>query len=186
MKQLAIVFLMIVLGGCATYRPGELPYHESSMHQNAQTKKDVTVAVKVYGCREMAEVFDCGMCKRRIEPLFIAVENNSSNSYFFERKAVDRNFIAAKVASKKCARRHGGRVFIYGIFEPIIGNVRRVNRKMKEDYTVKEITDGVISPGEKISGVVYVPISLQKKAFVSVPLVDQETNERLVFEFERD
>lgn len=182
MKKILSLIILFTLLGCASYRPGMLPYHRASKHKNAETKQDVTAAVKFFSCEEAAKMFDCNMCRKKIEPVFIAIENNSSKKYSFKKSQINRNFLTAGKTAKKCYYRHGWRVILLGLFEPMMGNVRRTNRKIKADYALKEIKDGVIQPFEKISGVIFIS-KMYNMEIISIPLVGQEGEESLLFEF---
>jgi hypothetical protein len=54
---------------------------------------------------------------------------------------------------------------------------------MKNDYMTNEIADTTIGPNRSISGIIFVA-PLSSGQLFNVPLVNRETGERLVFQFQ--
>jgi hypothetical protein len=153
------------------------------------TQKDVSVAVKFMNASEALTTFDCEMNKRNISPVYIVIENKSSNTYGFRKADID--------AAKKCARSTMGRVASYGVLGLIVIawivfipmaiaemiSCPRINSQMRADYTSNEIADATIGSGRSLSGVMYVAPFKSGTAF-TIPLINRDTNERLLFQFQ--
>jgi hypothetical protein len=194
---LLIIPILSLTSGCASYRFGRLPSPYIIDQPNSITQKDVSVAVKFMSVSEAFTTFDCEMDRRNISPVFIVIENKSSNNYGFRKADIDSSYISGEQAAKKCARSTMGRVATYGIlgliviawvvFIPMaIGemiNCPRINSQMRADYTSNEIADATIGPGRSLSGVMYVAPFKSRTTF-TIPLINRDTNERLLFQFQ--
>lgn len=194
---LLIIPVLSLTSGCASYRFGRLPSPYIIDQPNAVTQKDVSVAVKFMSPSEALTTFDCEMNKRSISPVFIVIENKSTNAYGFRKADIDSSYISGEDAAKKCARSTMGRVATYGVlglivilwvvFIPMaIGemiNCPRINAQMRADYTGNEIADATIGPGRSLSGVMYVAPFKSGTAF-TIPLINRDTSERLLFQFQ--
>jgi len=192
-----IIPIFSLTSGCASYRFGRLPSPYIIDQPNATTQGNVSVAVKFLSTSEALATFDCEMNKRKISPVFIVIENKSSNTYGFRKADVDSSYMSCEESAKKCSRSTMGRVATYGvlgliviawiIFIPMaIGemiNCPRINAQMRSDYCGNEIADATIGPGRSLSGVMYVAPFKSGEAF-NIPLVNRETGERLMFQFQ--
>jgi hypothetical protein len=157
----------------------------------------VSVAIKIMNSSEAQTIFDCEMAPRKINPVFITIENKSNNTYAFRKADVDSSYLSAEETAKKCARSTMGRILSYGalglviilwiVFIPMaIGeaiNCPRINAQMRHDYISNEIADSTIGPGRSLSGVMFVAPFRSGETF-NIPLVNRETGERLLFQFQ--
>ncbi len=189
--------ILTVTSGCASYKFGRLPSPYIIDQPNATTQDSVSVAAKFMDSLEALTIFDCEMNKRNMSPVFIVIENKSSNSFGFRKADVDSSYVSGEEAAKKCARSTMGRVVTYGVlglvvilwivFIPMaIGemiNCPKINAQMRTDYCSNEIADATIGPGRSLSGVMFVKPFKSGEAF-TIPLVNKETGQRLLFKFE--
>ncbi len=194
---LLIIPVLALTSGCASYRFGRLPSPYMGDQPNAVTQNDVSVAIKIMSCSEGLAVFDCEMCKRKINPVFIIIENKSGNTYSFRKGDIDSSYLPSEEVFKKCARSTMGRLAPYGllalcpftwiVFIPMfiseVINCPSINSRMRSDYTSSEIADSTIGPGRSISGVMFVAPFKSGELF-TVPLVNKETGERVLFQFQ--
>lgn len=194
---LLIIPVLSLTSGCASYRFGRLPSPYIIDQPTSMTQKDVSVAVKFMNASEALTTFDCEMNKRNISPVFIIIENKSSNTYGFRKADVDSSYISGEDAAKKCARSTMGRVATYGVLGLIVIlwivfipmaiaemiSCPRINSQMRSDYTSNEIADATIGPGRSLSGVMYVAPFKSGTPF-TIPLINRDTNERLLFQFQ--
>lgn len=194
---LVILPFLVLTSGCASYRFGRLPSSYIIDHPSSITQKNVSVAVKFFNASEAMTTFDCEMNKRNISPVYIVVENKSNSNYGFRKADVDSSYISGEDAAKKCTRSTMGRVASYGVLGLIVIawivfipmavaemiNCPRINAQMRSDYTSNEIADATIGPGRSLSGVMYVAPFKSGEAF-TIPLVNRENGERLMFQFQ--
>lgn len=194
---LLIIPILSLTSGCASYRFGRLPSSYIIDQPNAIAQKDVSVAVKIMSCSEALSTFDCEMDKRKINPVFIVVENKSNSSYSFRKADVDSSFLSSEEVAKKCSRSTMGRLASYGvlafcpftwiIFIPMFIseaiNCPTINSRMRNDYLTSEIADTTIGPGRSVSGVMFVAPFKSGESF-TIPLVNKDTGERVLFQFQ--
>lgn len=194
---LLIVPFLSLTSGCASYRFGRLPSPYIMDHPNSITQKGVSVAVKFMSSSEADTSFDCEMAPRKINPVFIVIENKSNSTYGFRKADVDSSYLSAEEVARKCARSTMGRVLSYGalglviilwiVFIPMAIaeaiNCPRINAQMRNDYISNEIADATIGPGRSLSGSMFVAPFRSGEAF-NIPLVNRETGERLLFQFQ--
>ncbi len=197
MSCLLIIPVLVFTSGCASYKFGRLPSPYIIDHPNSITQKDVSVAVKIFSSSEALSIFDCEMGKRKINPVYIVVDNKSPVAYSFRKADIDTSYLSSEEVAKKCARSTMGRVATYGIlgmvvilwvvFIPMaIGemiNCPRINAQMRSDYLGNEIADTTIGPGRSVSGVMFVAPFRSGELF-TIPLVNRDSGERLLFQFQ--
>ena len=194
---LLIIPVLSLTSGCASYRFGRLPSPYIMDQPGSITQKDVAVAVKFMSCSEAETTFDCEMGKRKINPVFIVIENKSNITYSFRKADIDSSYLAAEEVVKKCARSTMGRVATYGLLGLIVIawivfipmaiaeaiNCPRINSQMRSDYISHEIADATIAPGRSLNGVMFVAPFRSGEAF-NIPLVNRDTGEKLIFQFQ--
>ncbi len=198
-RAICLVLCISVLSltsGCATYKFGRLPSPYVIDQPSSVTQKNVAVAVKFMDSAEALAVFDCEMDKHKISPVFIIIENKSSETYGFRKADIDSSYLSGEEVAKKCARSTMTRVLTYGalglvviawiVFIPMmIGemiNCPKINAQMRSDYCGNEIADATIGPGHSLSGVMFVAPFKSGEQF-TIPLVNKETGERVIFRF---
>ena len=195
--SLLIIPVLSYTSGCASYRFGRLPSPYIIDHPNAITQKDVSVAIKIMSSTEALATFDCEMGPKKINPVFIAIDNKSASTYSFRKADVDSSYLSAEEVAKKCARRTMGRILSYGVLGLVVIawivfipmaiaeaiNCPRINAQMRSDYLGNEIADTTIGPGRSVSGVMFVAPFKSGELF-TVPLVNKDTGERVLFQFQ--
>jgi len=194
---LIIAPFLALCSGCASYRFGRLPSPYINDHPAPISQKDVSVAVEFLGYTQADSTFDCELTKRKVTPVFIVIDNRSNAAYGFRKADADSSYLPAEEVAKKCARSTMGRLLGYGflalcpfvwiIFIPLVIaemiNCPTINSRMKNDYMTNEIADTTIGPNRSISGIMFVA-PLSSGQLFNVPLVNRETGERLVFQFQ--
>jgi len=177
-----IVLISIFTSGCSSYLPGRLPSSFAEDYPNVIVKNNVSVAVKIFTCNESREAFDCELCDMNIQPIFIAINNKSNQQYSFKKEDINLKFIESKDVAKMCARSWFEHFFLW---PPVLVRSRKINREMREDFIEKEIKDSSILPKTDLTGMFFVsPMKSGEK--LTIQLINRETSERVVFEFNKD
>jgi len=175
---------------------GRLPSPYAIDHPEAITQDGVTMMARFLSPSQALTTFDCEMLKRKIQPVFLIIDNKSDKHYSFSKVSTEASFMPAEEVAKMCARSTMGRVVTYGIlgvfvitwiiFIPMLIaeaiNCPKINSRIRCDYIDCEMPDATIGPGRSVSGVVFVPPFLSDDKFI-VPLVDRDTGEKLLFKF---
>lgn len=194
---LLIIPVLLFTSGCASYRFGRLPSPYVNDQPNPLTKNDVSVAIKIFNASEAQSVFDCEMAPRKINPMYIVIDNKSKTAYTFRKADVDTSYLSSEDVAKKCARSTMTRILGYGflglfiiswiIFIPMAIaegiSCPRLNAQMKNDYMSNEIADTTIAPERSISGVMFVA-PFRSGEQITIPLVNRDTGEKLLFQFQ--
>lgn len=197
---LVIVPLLSLSSGCASYRIGRLPSSHINDYPNSIIQKNVSVAIKTIDPYEEAEdTFGCDMAPRKINPVFIVINNKSNDAYGFRKADVDSSYLSAEEVAKSCAGsrlgRAKGRLLGFGVaglaimwialipmsIVDLFTSPRR-NAQMRKAYLRNEIADTTIEPGRAINGVMFAT-SIRSDKLFTIPLINRETGERLLFQF---
>jgi len=196
---LIITPFLSLSSGCASYRLGRLPSPHISDYPDSITQKNVSVAIKAIDPFEATDTFGCEMVPRKINPVFIVIDNKSNDVYAFKKADVDPNYLSAEQVAKGCAGSRMARVqerlLSFGIVEfaimwivlvprAIVDAITcpRRNAQMERAYLRNEIADTAIEPGRSINGVMFLA-AISSGGLFSIPLINRETKERLLFQF---
>jgi hypothetical protein len=130
--------LVVVLGGCASFRPQ--PLGNNTFWERVEIQQDgpVSVSVGVLNPEESLQAFDVKMYKHGIEPVWVRIENNDDVDYGFFPITLDPDYYSPYEAAWKC-HFFGGTVS---------------NRKM-DDFFYDEAIPIYVRAGETIEGYVY-------------------------------
>ena len=175
------ISLIAIISGCGAYYPIRLPSNYVEDYANSVKLKDVSVVVKFFDCDDAKETFGCNMCTRKVQPVFILINNKSNVAYGFRKANIDSNYIYAEKAAKKCAR---NKIIHGGPWPPLYVRIHKINDNIRKDYLAKEIVDVYVEPGRILSGVIFInPFKSGEK--LNIPLINRKDGKRLVFEFQK-
>jgi len=118
-KVLSLVILTMFiasLSGCATYRSGRLPSGDVSSFKNVQDQDGLKIAVKFYDARESKQVFGVGKVASLYQPIYIAIDNRTKNSYQFDKRtSINKPSVPSEDVAKNCGFSTVGRATTYGV-----------------------------------------------------------------------
>ncbi len=167
MKNLVyLLALLILVSGCATYRGGRLPSVDVESFKHSQDRDGLKVAVKFYDARESKKLFGVGCVAENFQPVYIVVDNRSSNSYDFKKRTINKGSAPAEEVADKCKFNTAGRAASYGVAGLIIWPLlipavvdgtgsARANTRMEDDFVYKEIKDERVAPNGLLNGIVF-------------------------------
>ncbi len=195
-KWLLVLLLIgcFVINGCATYNAGRLPSSDVSTFKNAQDQAGLKVAVKFIDARESKQVFGVGKVHELYQPVYIAIDNRTKNSYeFSKRGSINKQSVPAEEVAKSCGFSTVGRATAYGVagifiwpllIPAVVDGVgsAQANQKMESDYMYKEIKDDRISPNGLLNGIIFTDKIKEGEEFV-IRLTNTDTNEIKLFSF---
>ena len=97
-----IVLGIVLLGGCASFRP--VPLEENTFWDRVETRTDgpVTVSVGVLSTEEARAAFGVKMHTKGIEPVWLRIENNDDTDYGFFPITLDPDYFSPYEAAWKC------------------------------------------------------------------------------------
>ena len=95
----ASVFLIVV--GCRTFSP--TPMDEVGFEQRAetQTKDGITARVAVLTAEEARAAFDGKLYKKKIQPVWIEIANDTEEEMLFMPRSVDPDYFAPLEVAQK-------------------------------------------------------------------------------------
>ena len=91
----AAIFLALAMGGCATFQiPATI--NEAPVHERALTEEDngILVSAAVVGDQEALDIFGIDLSRKKIQAVWIAVENNSERPIVLLPTAIDPEYYA--------------------------------------------------------------------------------------------
>ena len=163
--------------------------------QAAVEHAGVSVELQVLSAKETEEIFDVNLVRKRVQPLVIRIKNGSVVAYRFRKADVDEHYLPAATAAKQAyenplvvGKSVVGRVLGYlpsKVFKSPAKVPERpiLNRTIQESFVREEIPDAEIGANGKLSGFLYVR-PLAPGSFIRVKLINIQTQEPLVFEFQ--
>jgi hypothetical protein len=92
---------LLLICGCATFDP--VPHEEAPFHERAQTQTrgDVTVSASVLTKQETRKAFDITMENKKMQPVWLRIENRSKSEFIFLMVGLDPDYFSAFETSRK-------------------------------------------------------------------------------------
>jgi hypothetical protein len=141
MKHTNLLVLAVALtcvAGCRTFSP--TPMDEVGFKERAETRTEegVTVSVVVLTAEEAKAAFDCKLYKKKIQPVWLEITNDTENEMLFMPRSIDPEYFAPLEVAQKTSWRWS----------------KKANREKKWFYYENQIPL-LVPPGETISGFVF-------------------------------
>jgi len=133
-----ILAAIAVVGGCRTFSP--TPMDEVGFKQRAetQTKDGVTASVVVLTADEARAAFDCKLYKKKIQPVWLEITNETDDEMLFMPRSVDPEYFAPLEVAQKTSWTWS----------------KKANHEKRRFYYRHQMPF-LIPPGETVSGFVY-------------------------------
>ncbi len=94
--------LAVVLGsGCKTFSPMDFDAVGFKERATTQTKDGVTASVVVLTAEEAKAAFDCKLYKKKIQPVWIEITNDTKEEMLFMPRSVDPDYFAPLEVAQK-------------------------------------------------------------------------------------
>lgn len=196
-KILALVVAgCFLVSGCATYNAGRLPSSDVTSFKNMQDQDGLKVVVKFFDARESKQIFGVGKVYDLYQPVYIAIDNRTKNTYQFTKgSSISKQSIPAEEVAKNCGFSTVARATTYGVvgifiwpflIPAVVDGVgsAQANQKMESDYSFKEIKDDRIQPNGLLNGVIFVDKMKSGEEF-AVRLQNTGNNEIKLFSFKK-
>jgi len=138
LKYVAIASSFTLVVGCRTFNP--TPMDDVGFEQRAETRteEDVTVSVVVLTAEEALAAFDCKLYKKKIQPVWIEITNDTDDEMLFMPRSVDPDYFAPLEVAQKTSWTWS----------------KKANHEKKWFYYEHQMPL-VIPPGETTSGFVF-------------------------------
>jgi len=137
-RTVAIAAALAAVVGCRTFSP--IPMDDVGFKQRAesQTRDGVTASVVVLTAEEAKAAFDCKLYKKKIQPVWLEITNNTDAEMLFMPRSVDPEYFAPLEVAQKTSWTWS----------------KKANREKKWFYYEQQMPF-MIPPGETVSGFVY-------------------------------
>jgi len=159
------LWVVLVVAACASYRPQPIESVPFQERAQTQTLGKVKVTAVVLSEEESHAVFGVKLAKKKIQPVWLRIENGDDKPHWVLPISVDPDYFAPLEAAHKARLTWQG----------------SANEAMREDFDRKAIQLRV-DPGGVNEGFVYTNLDKGAKA-VNVDLLSRDGIGRLVFVF---
>ncbi|MEE4271798.1 MAG: LssY C-terminal domain-containing protein [Thermoanaerobaculales bacterium] len=163
-----VMFVMVAgaLVGCRTFSP--TPMDEGSFIERAQTQSrdGITVTAAVLSSDEAQAFFDVKLYKKKIQPIWIEIDNATDQTLAFLPRSVDPDYFSALEVAQKSHWTWS----------------KKANRE-KRAYFYDQRMRYPVPPGETVSGFVYGNRDLGAR-WVRVTVIGERSAEHFEFVFE--
>ncbi len=124
--------------GCRTFSPTPMDEVGFKKRAETQSKDGVTASVVVLTAEEARATFDCKLNKKKIQPVWIEITNDTEDEMLFMPRSIDPEYFAPLEVAQKTSWRWS----------------KKANHEKKWFY-YEHTMPFVIPPGETVSGFVY-------------------------------
>jgi hypothetical protein len=88
-----------LVAGCASFKPAPPDYQPQLERVQTQTNGPIVASVAVLSRKEASRMFDLPLHKKRVQPVWVRLENHDTNAYYFLPASLDPNYYSpAEVA----------------------------------------------------------------------------------------
>jgi len=91
----------LVFSGCASYRPAEPSYQPQLDRALVEQDGPIRASVAVLSDAEVKTMFDLPLRKKNIQPVWVRIENASTNDYVFLPATLDSNYYSPEEVAHK-------------------------------------------------------------------------------------
>ena len=135
--------ILTLVVGCRTFSPTPMDDVGFKQRADTQTKDGVTASVVVLTAEEAQAAFDCKLYKKKIQPVWIEITNETAEEMLFMPRSVDPDYFAPLEVAQKTSWRWS----------------KKANHEKKWFYYEHNMPF-LILPGETVSGFVFANRSL--------------------------
>ena len=158
--------LVIGLAGCRTFSPAPIDQVSFTERAQTQSRNGITVTVAVPSAEEARALFDVKLYKKKIQPIWIEIDNATGEPLAFVPRSVDPEYFSALEVAQKSHWTWS----------------RKANRE-KRRYFYDHRMQYRLPPGETTSGFVFGNRDLGAR-WVRVTVIGEHSAEHFEFVFE--
>jgi hypothetical protein len=159
-----LIALAMLFSGCASYRPAPASYMPYTERAECSTNGPIIASVAVLSRKEAEKKFGLALHKKNIQPVWLRLENLSTNQYYFLPAGLDPDY-------------HSAGEVAYMHRKALAG---KRNRRVREVMIANEIEMG-IPPNGSTEGFVFADYDAGYK-HVPVEVIGQKEHYRLEFQ----
>jgi hypothetical protein len=136
--RFGLAALLLLLNACSTFEPQPQAVDSFMERKESKTSDDVTVSIVVPSAEESAVVFGVNIAKKKIQPIWIEIDNRGEESLMFLPILIDHDYYAPLEVSYKFRNRWS-----------------KKKSREKDDFFSSMKMPYVIPPETVVSGYVY-------------------------------
>ena len=190
-----LCMMAMSLISCATYTPSLVKMDPYGPNAGRETKGDLCLYVEEYATPAKSEkAFDTNLIKEGVLPLLVQVQNHGPHPYDLrpmnivirEGDAVIKA-LTPEQAATKAKRNPVFRALGWSMIVPIVSipvavaasavHTSKVNKQIRQDFTTKGLTAGVIMPNKEQSGFLFFELDKGRKDLSGLSLEVTARNE---------
>jgi len=134
----AFSILLMSLAGCASFNPTPLEEVGFKDRAQTQTRNGITVSVAVLSAEEAKAAFDTKLYKKKIQPIWVEITNDTNRLHGFLPRSIDPNYRSALEVAQKSLKT----------------GAKKSNQAKREFYYLNSMPFE-LPPGETRSGFVF-------------------------------
>ena len=170
MKKSLLIFLSIILTGCASYRAATLQDYSPVTFVNVTESKNnsLLVAAKKLDETDCKNYLDRNVIRAGYQPIQLFIKNNSDKTYDFSPRRINlpcANYdqVASRVHTSTIGRVAGygiGALIIFPLVIPaVIDGIKssEANQALDLDFSLKTARDELIHPGFSLNKLLFIP-----------------------------
>jgi hypothetical protein len=166
----------------------KIPFMERAQ---SQTQDGVTVTVAVMSNRESKRAFGVPLAKKRVQPVWLEIDNQSETPYVFIPRNMDPNYYSSEEAAFMAHFRQSKQFLEAGVvavlFFPALALIpvnffaaRYANKKMDRIFAKNALPSNIIMPKSRESGFVFTSVDEGTK-HITVDLLGQKGRNTFTF-----
>jgi hypothetical protein len=148
-----VVILVVLLAGCFCYRPEAIDAVPFRARSQTKVHENVRVTVAVPSDEEAARLFGAPLAKRGIQPVWLRIENQGDEAYWFTRVNLDPDYFTPLEAANRVR-------FLFDV---------SANARMRQ-YFLDSTIGSFVAPGQHLEGFVFTNLDRGVKG-VNVDLI---------------
>jgi len=100
----ALMASIALAAGCASFTPTPIDQVGFADRAQTQTRNGITVTVSVLTAEEARAVFDTKLYKKKIQPIWVEITNDTDDRHYFVPRSVDADYHSALEVAQKSHR----------------------------------------------------------------------------------
>lgn len=144
--RLAVLLGALLLSGCASYKPAPASYQPHLARVVTKTNGPIRASVAMLSRKEADKMFGVPLHKKRIQPVWVRLENANTKQYYFLPATLDPNYYSpaevAYIFRKACRPKRNRQVADFM-------DSKRIELKVPPESAVEGFVFSTYDPGAK-------------------------------------
>lgn len=189
-KFLGVAGILVLMVGCARYSSQPIT-HLTTLGSSNRQDQVVSFAYNKFSLDDCKRYLDRNVLSKGYQPVLLTLSNDTNRYLTFSKSNLSLPSVSALEVAQKVHTSTIARVAAYGIpgvlflwplvIPAVVDGIgsSKANEKLDMDFLRKELSDQVLAPYSKASGIVFVPREKFNNDF-KLKFVDLEHNDQFV------